>query len=296
MKKVKYLTKPFGAFFLSRHVVAELAHDSKRKVSVSIQPSVSDRREIPFVDKRKFLEASVSSIQTIVENLRQLQKLDAQILKLMGGFEVSSDVKKTREELARIQSKERDGIRQSDELRLNRNQTQAGLDLCRQRILKTEIAIKECKGPEAFQVSSEALDQLKILEQSLEMKEAGIEREGQTILTQLAGFQSRRDVLEREMETQSKITRVKEQEISDGIREIEAKRNRFQDQIPAKDLSLYQRVAKARGGIGAVDVRGTSCSGCNMILPAQFVSELRRSKTIEQCPSCKRILLIATTE
>lgn len=31
MKKVKYLTKPFGAFFLSRHVVAELAHNSKGK-------------------------------------------------------------------------------------------------------------------------------------------------------------------------------------------------------------------------------------------------------------------------
>lgn len=95
-------------------------------------------------------------------------------------------------------------------------------------------------------------------------------------------------------ELDRKITALRagrEPDFETEVREIEEKKAPVQGLIQPKYLSLYQRIADARGGIAVVRVRGTSCSGCHMILPPQFVSELARSSVIEQCPSCKRILV-----
>lgn len=56
------------------------------------------------------------------------------------------------------------------------------------------------------------------------------------------------------------------------------------------DFSLYERIRAARGGIGVAQVRGISCMKCHIHLPPQLMNDLRRFQTIQQCPSCKRIL------
>jgi predicted nucleic acid-binding Zn-ribbon protein len=80
-------------------------------------------------------------------------------------------------------------------------------------------------------------------------------------------------------------------DIAAGVQEIEAQKVPMQNQILPKYLVLYRRIAVARGGLGAARLRGGSCGACNMVLPPQFVTELSRSLTIEQCPNCKRILV-----
>jgi len=42
--------------------------------------------------------------------------------------------------------------------------------------------------------------------------------------------------------------------------------------------------------VGLVAVIEGSCSGCNMKLPPQLYNILQRVESVEQCPSCQRII------
>ncbi len=59
-------------------------------------------------------------------------------------------------------------------------------------------------------------------------------------------------------------------------------------------ISKFQRIIK-RNAKGIVAVRGSVCTGCNMILPAQFANNVHHSKDSDDgsiffCPYCSRVL------
>lgn len=51
-----------------------------------------------------------------------------------------------------------------------------------------------------------------------------------------------------------------------------------------------ERIIKSKQGIGIVAIHGNVCTGCHMILPAQFANEVRIGDKIVYCPYCSRIL------
>ncbi len=55
-------------------------------------------------------------------------------------------------------------------------------------------------------------------------------------------------------------------------------------------LFKFERIIKSKSGVGIVPVRNAVCSGCHMVLPAQFVNEVRKGEEIHFCPYCSRIL------
>ncbi len=55
-------------------------------------------------------------------------------------------------------------------------------------------------------------------------------------------------------------------------------------------LFKFERIIKSKSGVGIVPVKNAVCSGCHMILPAQFVNEVRKGEEIHFCPYCSRIL------
>ncbi|MDH4229426.1 MAG: C4-type zinc ribbon domain-containing protein [Nitrospirota bacterium] len=61
------------------------------------------------------------------------------------------------------------------------------------------------------------------------------------------------------------------------------------------DKPLLQRYERISQGVrrAVVPVRGYTCDGCNMNVPPQLVSEVRRGDQIHQCPHCRRILFVA---
>jgi len=52
----------------------------------------------------------------------------------------------------------------------------------------------------------------------------------------------------------------------------------------------FEKIVKKKDGIGIVSIRTNVCMGCNMILPPQFVNNVRKEETIIFCPNCSRIL------
>jgi len=95
-----------------------------------------------------------------------------------------------------------------------------------------------------------------------------------------------------EEEIDEKRTRIRNEEASMRARvdELKATENETTTDIDSDVVFKFERIIKSKQGIGIVPVRGVVCTGCSMILPAQFVNEVRQSNKITFCPYCSRVL------
>ena len=63
--------------------------------------------------------------------------------------------------------------------------------------------------------------------------------------------------------------------------------------IPGLDediLFKFERIIKSKSGLGIVPVKDYVCTGCHMVLPAQFQNDIHAGEDIHFCPYCSRIL------
>jgi predicted nucleic acid-binding Zn-ribbon protein len=95
-----------------------------------------------------------------------------------------------------------------------------------------------------------------------------------------------------ETEVTEKRTRIKNDESSMKARvsELKTLETETTTDIDSEVVFKFERIIKSKQGVGIVPVKGVVCSGCSMILPAQFVNEVRQSDKIVFCPYCSRVL------
>lgn len=74
------------------------------------------------------------------------------------------------------------------------------------------------------------------------------------------------------------------------LAELEEQEKETTPDMDGEILFKFERIIKSKSGVGIVPVKSAVCSGCHMILPAQFVNEVRKGEEIHFCPYCSRIL------
>ncbi len=74
------------------------------------------------------------------------------------------------------------------------------------------------------------------------------------------------------------------------VAELRASEKTATEGIDTEITFKFERIIRSKQGLGIVPVRGYVCSGCSMILPAQFVNEVRQGNKIVFCPYCSRVL------
>jgi Zn-ribbon protein, possibly nucleic acid-binding len=70
---------------------------------------------------------------------------------------------------------------------------------------------------------------------------------------------------------------------------LEKKESKIAPDLDQEILFKFQRIIQ-RNTEGIVAVKNGVCTGCHMILPAQYANEVRKGETILFCPYCSRIL------
>lgn len=90
-------------------------------------------------------------------------------------------------------------------------------------------------------------------------------------------------------EKSSKINSEKSVKI-DEIDHLHKEEVRISEGIDKDVIFKFERIIRSKQGRGIVPVKGYVCNGCHMILPAQFVNEVRSGNKIIFCPYCSRIL------
>lgn len=79
------------------------------------------------------------------------------------------------------------------------------------------------------------------------------------------------------------------QSYQNQIKELEAKENEITPGLDSEIVYKFQRIIQ-RNREGIVAVKNGVCTGCHMILPAQFANEVHEGEKILFCPYCSRIL------
>ncbi|WP_028973575.1 zinc ribbon domain-containing protein [Spirochaeta cellobiosiphila] len=75
--------------------------------------------------------------------------------------------------------------------------------------------------------------------------------------------------------------------------ELENLKDEEQEIVPGMDSEIifkFERIIRNKSGLGIVPIKKGTCSGCHMLLPAQFVNDVRGGEGILFCPYCSRIL------
>jgi predicted nucleic acid-binding Zn-ribbon protein len=84
-----------------------------------------------------------------------------------------------------------------------------------------------------------------------------------------------------------------ENEIADKnaiIAELDNQSKALSNGLDPDVLFKFERIIRHKGGKGIVAIKNGVCTGCHMILPAQFANDVRRGEKIVFCPYCSRIL------
>ncbi len=99
-------------------------------------------------------------------------------------------------------------------------------------------------------------------------------------------------IKQQEEEVEQEQARIKDT-LKDRAKQLKALAKKEKIITPGLDeeiLFKFERIIKNKSGIGIVPIEDGVCTGCHMILTAQFVNNVRVHENIMFCPFCSRIL------
>lgn len=124
---------------------------------------------------------------------------------------------------------------------------------------------------------AELNERLKNTEESIKFNESELNTSRDSLNKELASYDDKLAKL-----------KVEEDKVTKNINNIYSSEENAE--LKAQEILFkFQRIIQ-RNSEGIVSVRNGVCSGCHMILPANFANEVREGEDINFCPYCSRIL------
>jgi len=124
---------------------------------------------------------------------------------------------------------------------------------------------------------AELNERLKNTEESIKFNESELNSSRESLNKELSSYDNKLAKL-----------KVEEDKVTKNINDIYSSEENAE--LKAQEILFkFQRIIQ-RNSEGIVSVRNGVCSGCHMILPANFANEVREGEDINFCPYCSRIL------
>jgi predicted nucleic acid-binding Zn-ribbon protein len=155
---------------------------------------------------------------------------------------------------------------------------------------KSEQMMDSISSPREFEALNKEITEAGLKEDQLRKE---LKREDENLKEATEELHSAETLIssqEEEIGQKKERIRTEESAMVARVAELRAKEQNTTDGIDGEVVYKFERIIRSKEGIGIVPVRGVVCSGCSMILPAQFVNEVRQSNKITFCPYCSRVL------
>ena len=140
------------------------------------------------------------------------------------------------------------------------------------RALQHEIELDEQQKAQAEDRVLEAMIAAEELEKQIQAAEAELARVEQHVAATLRQLDEEQALQEKE------------------AAELTARRDTLRAQVEEETLSIYDRIARAHGGIALAEACEEICQVCRIHIRPQTFAEVKRSDQIHYCESCHRIL------
>ncbi len=233
----------------------------------------------------------------VFERLRALQEILARKNELEMEISAAPKALNTREELLeRLKSGYIEKNAEYEELRKNIGALKADLFEAEQKREKAEKSMDTIETQREYEVLQKEIDDAGAKAESIRKEVQKLE--GNFKILDAAIKQE--EALIANNEEELKESRIKlDSEIADRraqLEELGKEEDRLSPGLTSETMFKFDRIIKNKQGVGIVSVRGNVCMGCHMILPAQFVNEVRADSDIKFCPYCSRILFYEDSE
>jgi len=236
-------------------------------------------------------------MQEVFDRLRDLQIVLAKKFAVLDEIKEIPRTLETKEELlnrgkkAYIEKHEK-FERTSDELKALR----VSLDEAEKSRENSEKQMELISTQREFEALEKEIKDAAAREQSLRKSLLAKERYCSELEEQLVEHEQLMEIQEEEVKTE---TDKKDSLLAEKEAELENLKSREAVLTPGVDESIlfkFERIIKNKAGVGIVPIHGLVCQGCHMILPVQFVNEVRKGEDFQFCPYCSRILFYEQVE
>jgi predicted nucleic acid-binding Zn-ribbon protein len=221
------------------------------------------------------------SLQEILSEKFEVEKKIDDIPKALATkIELVNRLKKTyiqkNEELVKTKEKIKSTRQKMYDAEAEREKYERQMDLIKTQ-REYEALDKEIK--DATEREQDFRRELQNEEKMLEEMQENLEKEEVMISKQEEEVKSEQSRIKHEIKEKQKV-----------LAKLEKEETKITPGLDEEILFKFERIIRSKAGLGIVPVIEGVCAGCYMILPPQFVNDVRSSNKIMFCPDCSRIL------
>ncbi len=237
--------------------------------------------------------ANPLALREQLKALESLQELDIRIDRIKkdrGGL--PGVLKSLDDSLARLQTSLNLKKVVLGELEKTQRQTQAALDMNRDRVTRSNTKLENVANSQEFQAANKEIEQLKKLEATLGEQTTKSVTDLAAVEKDLANLTEQFDKVKSERDAQAAVVTGQTNQLEAQIKELMVERSQFVSKVERPLLSQYERIRGGRAGVGISPAIGGRCKACNIMLPPQLFNEIQKGLAMHSCPSCLRILFV----
>jgi uncharacterized protein len=235
----------------------------------------------------------VRKVNTILEKLIGLQKLDLEIRKL--GHSLQQIPKKEKLIDKTIESSRlpfENAKKRNDDLKMK-------IDSLAESVIKLEEAEKELKlkmpkikSNEEYSALLKEMDNTKKKKEDSEEEQLRLIEEIESIDRELPSLENIYQEQERSVSSERQTLDQEKAELEEVLIRRKEERNKLQADFPQNWLAKYNHIAAARNGLAVVPVRKGICQGCFIGVRPKIVQDLHYAEEVIACEGCQRLLYL----
>jgi len=226
-----------------------------------------------------------------LKQLIELQKIDSRLLsieELRGDLPItvenlSKDLENVKEKLEKNESR-------IEEISSNIKKQTNEIEDFSTKLKKLQDQLYLVKSNKEYDALNFEIDHLKESIAASENIILDLEQEKENIDEKNTNFRNEIDeasklLNEKSTELESTMSKTEEEEA-----ELNKTRIGVVDKIDIKFISTYDRLRKAKDGLGIMNILSNACGACYTQLPRQTVIEVKQSVDVISCPNCSTYL------
>lgn len=159
------------------------------------------------------------------------------------------------------------------------------------KVRKWEQRLNEIRNQREYLALSREVEASKRQNRDLEDQIGELRKKSDEFDNQVEDFLTQASTTEEEIASERSAVDAKSKELEEAKAKKIAKREELLPTVDKAILRKYDFIRSKRAGVGIVRVTAGSCQGCYMQLPPQLYNVLHRGDSLEQCPSCSRIVI-----
>jgi len=233
-------------------------------------------------------------IQETVEKMRVLQDLLLEKFKIEEGVLQLPKLLKTKQEmLGRLKQSQVDKELRVKDLSHQINQLRITLSNTENERVELEKKISVISTQREYEFLDKEIQNIILQEQKVRKDLLRMEKELAEMQQEVE--QNKKIIEEQSEELEEENIRIQSeaQEHEKRLKTIQEEEKKVAKGIDEELLFKFERIIRSKGGKGIVPIQGNVCTGCHMILPNQFVNDVRAANKMLFCPYCSKTVYFA---